>query len=69
MQAVYEIAEEFDLKVVEDCAHALGVQWDGVQAGRSADVACFSTQAAKGARTTPRTPRRRPPDLCSTLPT
>jgi len=47
MQAVYEIAEEFDLKVVEDCAHALGVQWDGVQAGRSADVACFSTQAAK----------------------
>jgi len=47
MQAVYEIAEEFGLKVVEDCAHALGVQWDGVQAGRSADVACFSTQAAK----------------------
>lgn len=47
MQAVYEIAEEFGLQVVEDCAHALGVQWDGVQAGRSANVACFSTQAAK----------------------
>ncbi|KAL1514990.1 hypothetical protein AB1Y20_004063 [Prymnesium parvum] len=47
MQSVYEIAEEFQLQVVEDCAHALGVKWDGVQAGRSAKVACFSTQAAK----------------------
>jgi len=47
MQQVYELAEEHNLLVVEDCAHALGVQWDGVQAGRSAKVACFSTQAAK----------------------
>jgi len=47
MQQVYELAEEFNVQVVEDCAHALGVQWDGVQAGRSARVACFSTQAAK----------------------
>lgn len=47
MQKVYELAEEFNLDVVEDCAHALGVQWDGVQVGRSAKVACFSTQAAK----------------------
>ncbi|KAL3915702.1 MAG: hypothetical protein SGPRY_007117, partial [Prymnesium sp.] len=47
MQKVYELADEFNLQVVEDCAHALGVQWDGVQAGLSAKVACFSTQAAK----------------------
>lgn len=36
MQAAYELAEEFGVEVVEDCAHALGVQWDGVQLGRSA---------------------------------
>jgi dTDP-4-amino-4,6-dideoxygalactose transaminase len=47
MQAVYELAAEHNLQVVEDCAHALGVQWDGVQLGRSAKVACFSCQSAK----------------------
>lgn len=36
MQAAYELAEEFDVEVIEDCAHALGIQWDGVQLGRSA---------------------------------
>ena len=49
MQAVYELADEFDLVVVEDCAHALGVRWDNVQLGRAgnARAACFSTQSAK----------------------
>ena len=44
---VYEVAEKHNLQVVEDCAHALGIQWEGVQLGRSAKVACFSTQSAK----------------------
>jgi len=47
MQRVYEVAEEHGLTVVEDCAHALGIQYDGVQLGRSASVACFSSQSAK----------------------
>merc|ERR1719267_510448 len=47
MEEVYEIAAEHGLTVVEDCAHALGIQWDDVQLGRSAKVACFSTQSAK----------------------
>jgi len=47
MEAVYDVAAELNLQVVEDCAHALGVQWDGVQLGRQARVACFSTQSAK----------------------
>jgi len=47
MQRVYEIADKHGLTVVEDCAHALGIQWDGVQLGRSARIACFSTQSAK----------------------
>jgi dTDP-4-amino-4,6-dideoxygalactose transaminase len=47
MQRVYELAEKHGITVVEDCAHALGVHWDGVQLGRSASVACYSTQSAK----------------------
>jgi len=44
---VYELAEQHNLQVVEDCAHALGIQWEGEQLGRKAKVACFSTQSAK----------------------
>jgi len=47
MDRAYEIAEKYDLQVVEDCAHALGIQWKGEQLGRRAKVACFSTQSAK----------------------
>merc|ERR1719453_2759466 len=47
MQRAYEIAEKYDLTVVEDCAHALGIRYDDVQLGRSAKVACFSSQSAK----------------------
>ena len=47
MQRVYEIAEKHGITVVEDCAHALGIKWDGVQLGRCARIACFSTQSAK----------------------
>jgi len=47
MQRAYEIAEKHGLTVIEDCAHALGIQYDDVQLGRSARVACFSTQSAK----------------------
>ena len=47
MQKVYEIAQEHGITVIEDCAHALGVMWDGVQLGRSASVACYSSQSAK----------------------
>jgi len=48
MQRVYEIAAKYDITVVEDCAHALGIQYDGTQLGRGgALAACFSTQSAK----------------------
>ena len=43
----YELAEEHGITVVEDCAHALGIQWEGQQLGRKAKVACFSSQSAK----------------------
>merc|ERR1719231_1968627 len=47
MDRAYEIAEKYNLEVVEDCAHALGIQWRGEQLGKRARVACFSTQSAK----------------------
>jgi len=47
MQRAYEIAEKHNLVVIEDCAHALGIQYDNIQLGRSARAACFSTQSAK----------------------
>jgi dTDP-4-amino-4,6-dideoxygalactose transaminase len=47
MEAIYDLAAEHGITVVEDCAHALGIQYDGVQLGRSAVAACFSTQSAK----------------------
>merc|ERR1719353_2049982 len=47
IEKVYELAEQHDLEVVEDCAHGLGIQWEGQQLGRKAKVACFSTQSAK----------------------
>lgn len=47
MEEIHTIAKEEGIVVVEDCAHALGIQWDGVQLGRQAAVACYSTQSAK----------------------
>jgi len=47
IERAYKIAERHDLQVVEDCAHALGIQWEGKQLGLQAKVACFSSQSAK----------------------
>jgi dTDP-4-amino-4,6-dideoxygalactose transaminase len=49
MQRAYEIAAKHDITVVEDCAHALGIKYDGVQLGTygNALAACFSSQSAK----------------------
>ena len=53
----YELAEQHGITVVEDCAHALGIQWEGEQLGRKAKVACFSTQVGVPAE---RVPANRP---------
>jgi len=47
MEQIYAIAREAGITVIEDCAHALGIQWDDVQLGRSALAACYSSQSAK----------------------
>jgi dTDP-4-amino-4,6-dideoxygalactose transaminase len=47
MPAIMAIAAKHDLKVVEDCALALGTRWDGVHAGLFGDVGTFSFYPVK----------------------
>ncbi len=47
MDAIMAIADEFDLVVVEDAAHAHGAQWDGNGAGTIGDFGSFSFQSSK----------------------
>jgi dTDP-4-amino-4,6-dideoxygalactose transaminase len=47
MDAIMEIAEEHDLVVIEDCAHAHGARWRGQGAGTIGDFGSFSLQSSK----------------------
>ncbi len=42
MNPVLKLAEKYNLKVVEDCAQALGAKYRGVRVGSLGDVGCFS---------------------------
>jgi perosamine synthetase len=41
------LAEEFDLKVIEDASHAHGATWNGERCGRLGDISIFSLQGDK----------------------
>ena len=41
------IADEFDIPLIEDCAHALGATYDGKHVGTIGDFGIFSFQAIK----------------------
>ncbi len=48
MEKIGEIARKYNLKVIEDAAHAHGVQWDGKKmAGSFGDIGMFSFQQSK----------------------
>ncbi|KAJ8609361.1 hypothetical protein CTAYLR_009306 [Chrysophaeum taylorii] len=47
MDAVKELCDEHDVVLMEDCAHALGVQWKGMQCGHHGAIASFSSQSYK----------------------
>lgn len=47
MPAIMEIAAKHGLKVVEDCALALGTRWDGIHAGLFGDAGTFSFYPVK----------------------
>jgi dTDP-4-amino-4,6-dideoxygalactose transaminase len=47
MDAIMAIAREHDLRVVEDCAHAIETTWKGRHAGTFGDFGCFSFYVTK----------------------
>ncbi len=45
---INKIAQEYDIKTIEDCAHAIGASYDGKKIGNTiSDFSCFSFQAIK----------------------
>ena len=47
MDRVMKICSDFNLLLIEDCAHTMGAKWHGKMSGSFGDVACFSTQTYK----------------------
>ena len=47
MDRLMEVAADFDLTVIEDCAHTMGAGWGGRPSGTFGAVGCFSTQTFK----------------------
>jgi len=47
MDAIMEIAHRHQLKVIEDCAHAIETTWHGQHAGTFGDFGCFSFYVTK----------------------
>jgi dTDP-4-amino-4,6-dideoxygalactose transaminase len=47
MRAIADIAKRRGLKVIEDCAHCIEAERDGVRPGELSDAACYSFYATK----------------------
>jgi perosamine synthetase len=47
LQALLALAEQHGLRIVEDCAHALGARWHGRPLGTLGDAAVFSFERGK----------------------
>ena len=47
MTRIMEIANKRGIRIVEDCAHAHGSEWDGTRVGAIGDLGGFSFQAGK----------------------
>jgi len=42
MKRITEIADNHDLKIIEDCAEAIGAEYNGKKVGTFGDISCFS---------------------------
>lgn len=51
MKSISEIANQHNLKIIEDCAHAIETQYHGEPAGTFGDFSCFSFYVTKNVAT------------------
>lgn len=51
MRKIKKIASDHDLKIIEDCAHAIGAKYENMHVGTIGDVGCFSFFATKNMTT------------------
>ncbi len=47
MDAVVALANQYNISVIEDCAHTMGATFSGAKSGTHGVMACFSTQTYK----------------------
>ena len=47
MDPLLELANKYDLKIIEDCAQAHGAEYKGVRVGAIGDIGCFSFYPGK----------------------
>ena len=47
MEAILEIVERYQLKLIEDCAHAIESEYKGKKIGTFGDFGCFSFYVTK----------------------
>ncbi len=47
MDDLLEICDQYQICLIEDCAHTMGAAWKGRKSGSFGDVSCFSTQTYK----------------------
>ncbi len=47
MDALMAACNAADVKVIEDCAHTMGANWNGTPSGRHGVLGCYSTQTFK----------------------
>ena len=47
MDAVLALCRQYQVTLIEDCAHTMGASWNGKKSGTFGKVACFSTQTYK----------------------
>jgi dTDP-4-amino-4,6-dideoxygalactose transaminase len=51
MDAIVHIAKKYDLKIIEDAAHAIGAEYNGRKIGTIGDATCFSFYVTKNITT------------------